>query len=328
MISKDHKTTFCRIAFTCWTLLACATLPCTADMIIQGYDPNRHDRFDTDRMGTSFIGSITVTGVTSPLDFSGVGRATSGGQWATMITATHFVTARHFVPSGTVTFYEENDATDTPITCTILGGQPIGTTDIWVGSVQVGGACDTSLIAQYPIAMPGSHLGKTVYQVGKSSTASGSSDNSDNTTKVRIGRNKLTQILNNTAAITRVGDWAVYADDSLDGDLVAPLTATADEFNPDETFYVPGDSGGPSFLVNADGSMEIIGIHSWKDDNVSNLVIPGRRSSGDAYLTGHRSAILAVAVPEPSPMLYLGMISVGCCCFQQRRRRYGRGGWC
>ena len=296
------------LAAVCW-LGTRPDVPVQADMVIQGYDSNRHDRFDDDRMGTDFIGSAAETGFSADLDFSGVGRAAN--RWVTMISPTHFVTARHAQPSGTVNFYTGNDPSSTPITCTIVGGTPIGTTDIWVGSVQIDANCDTSSIAHYEIALPDSYIGETVYQAGDSNQSFGS----DTTTNMRVGRNKLTEVLVDAEIIGRTGDWAVFADDSVAGDVEAPFEATVDDFNPDETQYRGGDSGGPSFLVANDGSMQLLGIHSWRDDPDLAMgempLLDGRLSSGDAYLPSHRTAILAAAaVPEPSPLLCISVVAL------------------
>ena len=62
----------------------CSTTHLQSAMVIAGYDPNIHNRFDI----TAFLGAA--------FDWSGVGKA--GGSWSTMISPTQFFSASHAHP--------------------------------------------------------------------------------------------------------------------------------------------------------------------------------------------------------------------------------------
>lgn len=95
-----------------------------ADLWIQGYSANLHDRFyaGADR---AFIGQ--------GYDWSGVGQA-SNGTWATMISPTYFVSANHYHPSGgnTLTFYPDN-TTNNPQTFTVDSTFAANDGDLFLG---------------------------------------------------------------------------------------------------------------------------------------------------------------------------------------------------
>ena len=291
-------------------------------MVIQGYSAARHDRFAAD---PAFLAS--------GFDLSGVGRAEGGG-WVTLLkdpgggSPTHFVSADHAAPSGTVHFFTGNDPNAATVSCSVGSGSQIGLTDIWVGTIT---GCDTSSLTGYEIAPndPSSQFGQIALQAGVSSQTYGALARS--TTNMRWGRNKATFLEENTTFIGRTGDWMIYQDDSAEGDLIhsAPdKVPTADDLNPDETFYQGGDSGGPSFLESA-GQLLLVGVHSFKgelstddadDDGNPDLdadgqavFTPVRRASGDAYLPSSRAAILsqidATAVPEPSAFLLIASLA-------------------
>lgn len=290
------------------TLAVCT--PGFAVMIVQGYDPPRHDRF-----GANFIGDSANTGFTNDLDFSGVGRSL-GGRWGTLVSGANFLSARHLPPSGSLTF---QDNSGTSATCTIIGGAAVGDTDIWVGAIDPL-SCDLTGITPYAIATSGS-VGTAVFQAGVT-----------NATVMRVGRNVISQITpSDTSAINRVGAFANYLDDSAAGDLFLSdgQTATANDFNPDETYLQSGDSGGPSFVADSTGNMQLIGIHAYNGttsdanfdgtpDEVDGMGDPiqVRRLSGDSYLPSHIPEINAVIaiVPEPSPVMLIGLVAALCVC--------------
>jgi hypothetical protein len=156
---------------------------------------------------------------------------------------------------------------------------------------------------------------------------------------MRVGRNRLSNISPpNTLEIGREGTWADFLDDSRVGDLFGIALATANDFNPDETFFVGGDSGGPSFIADAFGTLELVGIHSYAGttpdedfDGVADqgvdgmgIEIPVRRVSGDAYLPSHiadiNAAVAAITpIPEPSSLICLAAVAGLCCLWSTRR---------
>jgi hypothetical protein len=251
------------------------------------------------------------TGFANDLNFSGVGRAPNG-RWGTLIGPAHFLSAKHFTPSGSLTFQDHGGQA---ITCEIIAGKGVAETDIWVGALNPD-SCDLTGITTYNVATRVIDPGTVVYQVGVT-----------NATTMRVGRNRLSYVSHETIEDLGTGAWANFLDDSVAGDEFGVPMATALDLNPDETYYIGGDSGAPSFVADASGNMQLIGVHSYNgstsDENFDGIADEGldpmgkpilvRRISGDAYLPAHTSAIdatlAAVAVPEPSPVMCLGLLA-------------------
>lgn len=310
--------------------------PVEATLVVHGFLASRHDRFAND---PTFLGNN--------FDFSGVGRSEgiettdsdgnpriSGAGWVTLLqnpaggSATHFVSADHARPRGQVSFFTGNDPMATPIVCNInAGGTKIGTTDIWIGTLDTTATgCDTSSLQSYAVSadIPSQFVGSTAIQAGISNRVY-DTQNSLRTTNMRFGRNTLSFVVTDTL-IGRTGDWMVYQDDSAAGDLIAPQESTTEDLGQDETLFQGGDSGGPSFLVSGSNTIELIGIHSFVGELSTNdadedglpdvatdgepILTPSRRASGDAYLPSSRTAILAeiTAVPEPGSFVQLGIL--------------------
>lgn len=277
-----------------------------AIMVIDGFSSNQHDRFANN---ASFVGGTS--------DFSGVGRTSNF--WATMISPQVFLSADHFHPAinSTVAFYATNDPSSTPVTRTVSTGMQLGATDIWVGLL------DSSLppsIAHYPVAAPippgpvddaADYDGSVVFHVGDSNAQLGST----RTTDFRVGRNVL-DLCCTTSTLSggQVTTFAGYIDDTAAGSIptgtAAPNLLSAPT---DETFFQTNDSGGPTFIANPDGSLTLLGIHSFISD-LGSLVPPpelnpDRRFSGDSYLPTYASGIAAKAasIPEPSAFFFLAV---------------------
>lgn len=72
-------------------------------------------------------------------DFSGVGNTNTAGmgQWATLVSASYFVSAAHFAPAvgSSVTFFENNDPNGPSHTCTVASGQQVGGSDFYPGKL-------------------------------------------------------------------------------------------------------------------------------------------------------------------------------------------------
>jgi hypothetical protein len=94
------------------------------------HDWVRNQDIDDNRSGNQFIGYN--------FDWSGVGRS-SDGKWATMIGPKHFLSANHFRPGNgtTITFFIRDFSTGavSTDTATVVGGQRIGSTDLWIGEI-------------------------------------------------------------------------------------------------------------------------------------------------------------------------------------------------
>ena len=215
--------------------------------------------------------------------------------------------------------------------------------DLYVGKIihtGPGGSCDPANLIHYDIALPGNYDGEEVYHVGISGGGT-------LRTRVGRNRQSIAGVgeisfVNSMGAVTftSFGGWSWYADDTGDttGDSPTGVTAGSppsekpsplpgDGMTPDsdETYFQGGDSGGPTFWYDA-ATMKwnVIGIHSgtgatvfydgsdnpfFPDDNTPPSAVTGeRRASLDTYLPFFRDQVLAIAVPEPSPMVYLGIV--------------------
>ncbi|MCP5537019.1 MAG: PEP-CTERM sorting domain-containing protein [Akkermansiaceae bacterium] len=265
---------------------------------IQGHSAAENDRFADD---PSFIGAA--------YDWSGVGRATTGtagkgGHWATMISSNVFLSANHYYP-GTETslyFYPDNDAGSSPVVRTITGGQRIGTSDLWIGTIDsalpntisyYNWANQSLNVATYALSMVADENALTA---GITSTATGYG--ADKRTSMAVGRNVIDQFLTLTVAGT-----------------TAPALRTLEEISGDtglvsyESQLASGDSGGPLFIDDG-GELLLVGIN-WAIGQVDIDLHPTREDLRDAsyysyvgnYATEIQNYVDAHAVPEPSPAL-------------------------
>ena len=252
--------------------------PARADMLIRDYQSQRHDRFysGTDK---AFLGEL--------YDWSGVGSA--GSQWVTMISPSYFLSAAHYAPSGTVTFYEGNDLSGASHSYTIASGVRIYSdgvgTDLWLGSLTTPLAAEDN-ISYYSILTLGSesaYFGMEIFNYGK-----------DN----RVGRN----VIDDDGIQSVMVDPGPYTTDSM-------LYDYDDDDDPyvggDETYLMGGDSGAPSFTV-WDGELTLLGIH-WFNGTYDET---GVSVSGDSFVPNYVAEIAAsmvgeslVTVPEPTVVL-------------------------
>jgi len=285
--------------------LAAMTETASAALIIQGYSPDQHERFS----GTSFIGN--------GLDLSGISNwrpnVNALNTWATMISPSYFLAARHNAPAiGTAfTFYDGNSLLGGSATRTVISGETLVDSDLWIGRLN---SAVPSTIAKYPIAT-GNLSGATLAVVGSSTTVDGQ----------RLGRNVVDLQFDgfNSPNLTGTGDIYIYDFDS---------TSSA---GPDEAYLQGGDSGAPS-LTLVGGNLAITGIH-WFIYGPS--LIPGTDAefgSGDSRVGSYMNSINAamsgsgefatfVAVPEPSSLLTTGFMVVGYLLSRRRRPSKGPG---
>ena len=217
---------------------------------IQGHTAAENDRFAND---PAFIGRA--------YDWTGVGRATTGisgkgGHWATMISSNVFLSANHYHP-GTGTslyFYPDDNAGSSPVVRTIAGGQRVGTSDLWVGTIDqalpntinyynwANQTLNTSLYASSIIA------DENALTAGITSTATGYG--SDPRTSMAVGRNIIDQFILSF---------------NVDG-TTAPALRTLNDLSGDsnqvtyESQLASGDSGGPLF-IDVGGELQLVGIN-------------------------------------------------------------------
>lgn len=219
-----------------------AMAPCAeAATAIQSFSAETNDRFANNE---AFIGA--------DFDFSGVGRDASG-RWAVMLSSTVYLSANHYAAAGSLIFYEGNDPSATPITATVLTGERIGTSDLWIGRLD---SPLPSSIAFYnyvtiPPAGVGVLMDEFVFMGGISPTTTGYGSGSPDVTDQTVGTNRIEGFQANAVAVGAVGD----------------ILFTVENFNGDEDYLhttheaqlATGDSGSPLLLVSGE-SLVVAGI--------------------------------------------------------------------
>ena len=290
------QTRIFRKLLACWTLIAAQAATVDADLIVNGFDADRHDRYNN---STNFVGQA--------FDLSGIGRVATGGRWATLISPSYFLSATHLHPgnSATVRFYESNDQSGGFVNRGIESAQQIAGTDLWLGKLD---AAIGPSIHTYPIVAPGALVGQTIHVVGQ-----------DGATGMRMGRNVIDEVIPNLSGggLASTGDVFTFDYDTDDG------------VGQDESWLQTGDSGGPSFAV-VDGKLALVGIHWFIDfgDETSNAL------SGDTLVSSYLSEIGAamdgesltiVAIPEASAVWMGAIVVAGLVVTSHRaeRRRSG-----
>jgi hypothetical protein len=312
-------------------LLACTVLLLTSSLshasVIAGYSatspstvppftPNTYDqRFD--RFSTNFpteSPSTNTSGsfVLAARDLSGIGWISSDPlRRLTMITPKHFVAAAH---TGLINLYTNGtsvsflDASNNVVTATVqsatrvpsLGG-PNPFTDIVFGTLMNDVPTGITSYA-LPSGTDAQFLNRPTHHYDQ---------------EHRVGLNRVTGLLDGQ---TVDGDTTniVFFDD-------LPLAPTG--FNPGEIFYTANDSGSPTMMITANGTLSLLGTHY----GVFNFM--GVNYSADAFLPDYISTIsgmlpagynlTVVPVPEPGSFALVSITIVAGLVRRHLRRRAG-----
>jgi len=265
-------------------------IPCDwvfADIIIENYTTETNDRFQNSDVPDRFF-------VTSNL--SGVGQDATG-RWATLIGPNTILSANHFAPSGTVSFFSDNLATSTRIDIPISTDvQRIGNTDLWLArleqfapdSIRVFDYARQQISAPTSPAGPGSNFafkGANVIMTGLS--PANFPPNQDQ------------------AYGTNVISWFVENDTSAG---LGSVDAFRVDYNvggtPYEAFLQVGDSGAPMFTNNGNGQLLLLGVNSYVSTSSTGEPV----ASFVSYIGNDSSTVDALvsqwaAVPEPSALV-------------------------
>lgn len=279
----------------------------SADILIQGFNANRNDRFADHPLFVLNGRNLSGVGLTNGGGFNGY------GIWATLISPNVVISANHNIPNSPIFFYPNNNPGSTPFSYSVVNSQRIGTTDLWLG--QLNAPVDAS-ISYYAFATEflsgpppspdpnlvnaGTFQGENGYVFGVSpSTRVPTQD-------VAVGRNIITGYLENVVE-------AVVINGTMD-----LLFLNRDASNPAgfEAAVQPGDSGAPFFIERA-GAPLLLGVNS-----VLFGTIADPTATGVSYMGNESAAIQAFinasAVPEPSTLILLGL---GAAIFASRRFR-------
>jgi hypothetical protein len=249
-------------------------------MLIDGYDPAFNDRFAND---PSFIAA--------GYDLSGLARSPSN-KWGTLVSQNVFLASTHWHPANgnTLTFYESNDPLGPSTSRTVIGGQRIGLSDVWVGIL------DQSLPGQFvpfpfldePIANStqfesSSLFEAEVFMVGRSNFTYGPSNS---VTNIAFGRNLIDR-------------WRQEISDgpTTDSALEAIRQIPSDgDFVPFEALLVIYDSSAP-VLQDVGGQLTIVGLNWYVLEDVDINPKGGvtlRDLSGFAYVGNYAPLIQGV----------------------------------
>ena len=270
-----------------FAVVALGSLTANAALTVNGYDPIRHERFAND---PGFIGA--------GYDWSGIGKSNQAtSRWGTLVTPSFLISATHFVPSGSVRFFQSNDPTGPFVDRNIV--QRIVLT-------QDGSATFSDLVLlrlDSPVAgvnpFPILDLGPHSAYTGVPIMVVGQSAMTTQTGGMRFGTNTIDSIVPLFSASGLNGG-------NSENDL---MVFDLDPGVADEAQLEGNDSGGPSFVLTNSGPA-IVGVHSvaGTDGNT------GNRISGDVLVsvfvdelnaaigaTGSAERVSVVtAVPEPS----------------------------
>lgn len=268
-------------------VVALVSLTANAALTVNGYDPNRHERFAND---PAFIG----TG----FDWSGIGKSNQAtSRWGTLVTPSFMISATHFVPSGSVRFFQSNDPAGPFVDRNIV--QSIVLT-------QDGSAKTSDLVLlrldspvtgvnPFPVLDLGLHSAYT----GLPITVVGQSTATTQTGGMRFGTNTIGEV------VPLFSDPGLNSGNTENDVFVFDLDPGVADQAQLEAF----DSGAPSFVIT-DSGPAIVGVH-WFNGTDG---VTGNRLSGDTLvssfvdelntaigLTGSSELISVVtAVPEPS----------------------------
>ncbi|NDV63267.1 hypothetical protein G0Q06_12445 [Puniceicoccales bacterium CK1056] len=260
--------------------LVLSQLTMSGQMLIDGYDPLTNDRFAND---SSFIAAA--------YDLSGLARSSSN-KWGSVVSQNVFLSSAHFHPAigNTLTFYETNDPLGPSITRTVIGGQPVPASDVWVGIL------DQSLPPQYspfpfldePVSnstqFNNSSIAEAeVFMVGRSNGSGGS------VTNIALGRNRIENWNQSfTDTLTGVTDSAIETIKHISSDA---------EWVPFESRLVIFDSSAP-VLLDVGGSLVIVGLNWYAGTDLDIDPRPNREElrdfSGFAYVGNYAAEIQGV----------------------------------
>jgi len=257
---------------------------------INGFATLENDRFSNDG---SFVGDA--------FDFSGVGRS-SDSRWGTLVSSNVFISAQHLHPAvgQSLTFYATNDSSGASVTRTVVSGQRIGSSDLWVGVLGEPVSSNikaysfaTTAVSDFASFQLSPYYLENSYMVGRSPTAFTS------LIDVAVGRNRLDFYAEDVAVGSTTDDAIVAIYDTV------PLEVDH------EAILQGGDSGAP-LLVDVGGNLELVGINWFVGE-----LVGGEDISGFSYLGNYHAAIEAiidvnvVSVPEMETMAgLLGLCSL------------------
>ncbi len=275
------------------SLLFCTSIQAA---VIDDYSAVENDRYAN---SSNFIGASH--------DLSGIGM-TPGGRWATLIGPNTVISANHLRPSGMVMFYPGNDSSADPVVLRITEGQRIGDTDLWVGCLD---QIVPSSITPFRFATESLTTASfadsllrdaEVYMTGRSPSVYPA------VLDQAIGKNAVTAYTEDSSA----GLGSNVDTLRMVYDAAVSTGATAnEEYLPFETYFEPGDSGGPLF-AEIEGELILLGVNSFVTTDVQGTVTGSHASyvGNESDEANEFIDFCLSSVPEPASggMLILGLL--------------------
>lgn len=290
---------FGRYLVTLLAAVLCTSERLTADIAIDSYTANTNDRFTNHS-----------TFIASGFNLSGIGQ-TESGRWATAISRNVIVSANHFEPSGVVRFYSDNNPNTLPVTRTIVSGQKVGSTDLYVAvlnsvlpsSIVHYSFANEILTAGSPSPFIGSHAG--IYQDLNAYMVGLSPESRPLFQDQAVGRNRISGYFENISFLGNSDNDAL---------ILLRDPASSSQYVVNEAYLQNGDSGAPLF-VDINGEFRLLGTNAFI--NVQNTT---PEFSGINYIGNQASVINAyiVAVPEPSSTLLVALGGMGAMILRRR----------
>ena len=272
-----------------------------AALSLENYSPNSHHRYANHG---DFIGSA--------YDWSGVGKESGGVHWATMISATHFLSAEHHFPApgSSILFHADNDPSGITISKTVDSITRVGGTDLVVGKLTSAPGATIAIYAVASDSTTSGGFGLSVYADREAFVVG--RDSGSGTESFRVGRNRLDGLESNT-------------EDGSTGDIITFDASSSGDpgfLGDDEAFLQGGDSGGSLFITSG-SDLVLTGIH-WTilPDGAptysGSTFVPNYISEINTILSDSGESLTLISVPEPSSTALLGLSGLA---LMFRRRR-------
>jgi hypothetical protein len=277
-----------------------------AATLIQNFSAASNDRFAND---PAFIGS--------GWDWSGVGRS-SNNTWGTMITNSVFLSAAHYHPGvgNQMTFFPGNDPGAASVTRTVLSGQKIGTSDLWIGFLDSGLPASITSYEFVRGAVTEANFGLSglfnlpAFLGGLTPTAV--DYGAVSATRQTVGTNRLEGFAEDVELGSSISD-ALLTVQNMEGDAYYGFTRTGYEAH-----VQGGDSGSP-LMIPYGGELILAGIAmgiGTADIDASPTSEAIRPLAAFTYTGSYTDEIVTLvpelsAVPEPTSALATALVLAG-----------------
>lgn len=274
-----------------------------AAILIDNFSSATNDRFqDSDSPDQFFINNFPL---------SGVGQD-SNGRWATLIGTNTIISANHFRPSGTVSFYADNDPASTAIQFGITSdSQRIGTSDLWLARLD--GKAPPNL---------------QIYDIATENITAGI--NPFARAEFSFRDEEVLMTGRSPSSFPNIQDQAYgtnlafdYDERNVDGlgdvESIQMNYDTSPSETAYESFFRSGDSGAPLFLDVGNNELQLLAVNSFVTRDVNSDPV----ASYSSYVGNDSEEINNIiadygAVPEPSTV---SLITVGMIGLIVRRKR-------